>query len=130
MNKEQLLETLKGLTTALEASTNTIDKEALSQAFYAGVRYVLRDLGREGAEVTAEIGFELNGVDHYFHASSPLSLGQKYLDGYTGDYEVKSEKYCDDITDSEIQGVLSKIGLIPAPKHFEIHNDNTDTDNA
>ena len=131
MNKEQLLETLKGLTTALEAAnTVSTDKEGLTQAFLAGVRYVLDDLNHREEEITVEVNCDIDGHSDYLTMNKDVNLGTSYMSRYGshGDsYQVRCEKYSEAILPKEIESILSSIELIPVPTNDET---NPETPNA
>jgi hypothetical protein len=129
MNKEQLLETLKGLTTALEAAnTVSTDNEGLTQSFLAGVRYVLDDLRHKDEEVAVEINCDIDGSSDYLSMNKDVNLGTAYMSkygGYNDDYGTRCEKYCEAIEPSEIESILSSIGIIPEPTTTEETNPET-----
>jgi len=131
MNKEQLLETLKGLTTALEAAnTASTDNEGLTQSFLAGVRYVLDDLRHRTQDVGVEINCDVDGDNDYLSMNTEVQLGKAYLEKYgtyQDDYGTRCEKYCEGIEPSEIESILSSIGIIPEPTN---DNTNPETPNA
>lgn len=131
MNKEQLLETLKGLTTALEAgNTVSTDNEGLTQAFLAGVRYVLDDLRHREEEIAVEINCDIDGSNDCLSMNKDVNLGTSYMSRYGshGDsYQVRCEKYSEAIQPSEIESILSSIGVIPVPTNDD---NNPQTPNA
>lgn len=129
MNKEQLLETLKGLTTALEAANTTVnDNEGLTQAFLAGIRYVLDDIRHREEEVACEVSVDLDGRNDYLSMNKDVNLGDAYMSTYgswNDDYGVRCEKYCEAIEARDIDRILSGIGLIPEPTTTEETNPET-----
>lgn len=131
MNKEQLLETLKGLTTALEAgNTVSTDNEGLTQAFLAGVRYVLDDLRHRDEEVAVEVSCDLDGSNDYLSMNKDVNLGTSYMSRYgtyNDDYGTRCEKYCEAIEPKEVESILSSIGVIPVPTSDD---NNPQTPNA
>jgi len=136
MNKEQLLETLKGLTTALEAATTTIPAsgEDLRQAFYAGARFVLEDLlhsNSESKEVSWSISPE-DGHEEYGSVHLEFSPHDMFMSGrgyYDASYQVQHEKYVESIDTGDISNLLEAIGLKyePAAEPTETTNPETPT---
>ena len=118
MNKEQLLETLKGLTEALEGTTTTTPAsgEDLYQAYCAGVRYVLDDL-RHADSVTKEISWNISpedGNEEYGCCQVEFYLHKEFLQdvGSWGEsFDVKSEKYVESINKDVIASQLCDIGV-------------------
>lgn len=119
MNKEQLLETLKGLTTALETSTDTPNEEALHQAFLCGARFIIDDLA-DADSVSNDV--TINAEDEDGHCedvtlTTYVDVHRAFMHSagiYDTDRTVQAEKYCEKhIRHSEIRNALQKIKLIP-----------------
>lgn len=135
MNKEQLLETLKGLTTALEAATPSASasSEDLFNAFYAGVHYVLDDLVRADSE-SKEISWTISpedGGEEYGSVHVQFDVYKSFMQ-YIGDWndsvEVKNEKYAERIDKRDVAKILRGLGLdAPDPTPTETTNPETPT---
>ena len=129
MNTEQLLETLKGLTTALEGTTTTpASGEDLYQAFCAGVRYVLDDL-HSADSVRKEISWNISpedGHDEYGSCHVEFTLHREFLENvgsWNDSFDVKSEKYVENLNKDGIANQLKDIGL-----HYDPNNEAPTTD--
>lgn len=138
MNTEQLLETLKGLTTALEGTTTTsASGEDLYQAYCAGVRHVLDDL-RHAESVRKEISWNISpedGSDEYGSCYVEFTLHKEFLEdvGSWGEsFDVKSEKYVEMIDKHDIASNLKNIGIDYDPENEAPTTDETnpETPNA
>jgi hypothetical protein len=135
MNKEQLLETLKGLTTALEAATpsTSASSEDLFNAFFAGCHYVLDDLIRADSE-SKEICWSISpedGSEEYGNCHVTFDVYKsfmKYVGQWDDSVEVKNEKYVEGIAKKHIAKLLRGIGLdFPDPTNTETTNPETPT---
>ena len=119
MNKEQLLETLKGLTTALETSTDTPNEESLRQAFLCGARFIIDDLSEMGSvDYTVYIEAQDDDGNHeQMTLNSHVDVHRAFMHQagiYDSDPIVQAEKYCEkNLSDYEIRNALQKIKLIP-----------------
>ena len=135
MNKEQLLETLKGLTTVLEAATpsTSASSEDLFNAFFAGCHYVLDDLIRADSE-SKEICWTISpedGSEEYGSCYVRFDVYKSFMQ-YVGEYsdsvEVKNEKYVERIDKRDIAKILRGIGLdAQDPTPTETTNPETPT---
>lgn len=137
MNKEQLLETLKGLTTAIESGNNTASSEDLYQSFYAGIRYVLDELRHmdcEEKEVNWSISSD-SGADEYGSLAIKWQLSKEFLrdvGNWNDTFEVKSEKYVEQLPKTDIATILNDIGLAcdPPAQPTTTETTNPETPNA
>lgn len=119
MNKEQLLETLKGLTTALETATSAPSEESLHQAFLCGARFILDDI-RDTGTVDHDVNIEAEDEDgncNNMTLNCFVDVHRAFMRAagvYESDAEVAAEKYCETkISDHEVRNALQKIKLIP-----------------
>lgn len=135
MNKEQLLETLKGLTTALEAATPSTpaSSEDLFNAFFAGVHYVLDDLVRadsESKEVSWSISPE-DGGEEYGSCHVTFDVHKSFMQhvgNWDDSVDVKNEKYAELIDKRDVAKILRGIGLdAQDPTTTETTNPETPT---
>lgn len=135
MNKEQLLETLKGLTAALEAATpsTSASSEDLFNAFFAGCHYVLDDLIRadsESKEVSWSISPE-DGSEEYGSCHVNFDVYKsfmRYVGNWDDSVEVKNEKYVEEIDKRSVATILRNIGLdVLDPTNTETTNPETPT---